>query len=241
MIISENYKIGIRDITENVEVRNKSILGFLEEIGCKHSDKAGYGVLDIKGNKLVWVLLDWKLEVIKRPKYGQTITINTWSKDAKKCYCYRDFEILDEEGNLIGKATSKWVLIDIEKNKITKVTEEVLKAYEPEYTKSVFDEEELNKIAENEKIQKTAEYLVRRIDIDVNKHMHNLNYLNVAYEALPEDIYEKGEFNNVRITYKKEAKLGDNIKTYYSNENGKIQIVMKDDEEASTYCIIELF
>lgn len=241
MVITEKYKIGIRDINENAEVRNKAILGYLEEIGCKHSDKAGYGVLDIKSNKLVWVLLDWKLEIIKRPKYGQIITINTWSKEAKKCYCHRDFEILDDKDNLIGKATSKWVLIDTEKNRITKVTDDVVLSYEPEINKSVFKDEELEKLIENENNEKTAEYLVRRIDIDVNKHMHNLNYLHVAYEALPEEVYEKGEFNNVRITYKKEAKLGDNIKAYYSIKNEKVQIVMKDNEDKNTYSIIELF
>lgn len=240
MIVSEKYKIGIRDINENVEVRNKALLGYLEEIGCKHSDLAGYGVLDIQNNKLVWILLDWKLEVIKRPKYGQTITVNTWSKAAQKCYCYRDFEIMDEEGNIIGKATSKWVLIDKEKNKINKVTDEVVSAYRPELDKEVFKTEDLSKIIEKEDSKETANYIVRKIDIDVNMHMHNLNYINVAYEALPNDIYLQGEYDNIRITYKKEAKLGDIIKAFYVNENNKIQIILKDEECKNTYCIIEL-
>ncbi|MNT46890.1 Acyl-ACP thioesterase [compost metagenome] len=140
----------------------------------------------------------------------------------------------------MGKATSKWVLIDKEKNKITKVTDDVVLAYEPEFEKEVFKTEDLSKIIEIEDAKLTAKYLVRKIDIDVNMHMHNLNYLDVAYEAMPDDIYLEGESNNVRITYKKEAKLGEIIKAFYSNINGKKQIVLKDEEAINTYCIIEL-
>ncbi len=48
-----------------------------------------------------------------------------------------------------------------------------------------------------------------RKDIDINKHMHNLYYLDLAYEALPDEIYNKRPFDYVRITYKKEIKLGE--------------------------------
>ena len=34
------------------------------------------------------------------------------------------------------------------------------------------------------------DYYIQRRDIDINEHMHNLNYLDMAYEILPEDIYK---------------------------------------------------
>ena len=65
------------------------------------------------------------------------------------------------------------------------------------------------------------EYTVVRRDIDLNKHMHNLYYLDLAYETLPEEIYAKRPFNNVRITYKKEIKLGDCICCEYAKKDDK--------------------
>ena len=38
----------------------------LENIGSYHSDKVGYGALDIERTKLTWILLEWKLKVIKK-------------------------------------------------------------------------------------------------------------------------------------------------------------------------------
>ena len=46
--------------------------------------------------------------------------------------------------------------------------------------------------------------------------MHNLNYLDLANEALPEEIYKEGKLNDIRITYKKEIKLGEIVKCKYS-------------------------
>ena len=48
--------------------------------------------------------------------------------------------------------------------------------------------------------------------------MHNLYYLNLAYEALPEEEYQKRPFDNVRIMYKKEIKLGETVVCKYAKE-----------------------
>ncbi len=75
--------------------------------------------------------------------------------------------------------------------------------------KTVFEENSLDKVKIPEEFSNTIKYEVIRKDIDINKHMHNLYYLDLAYEALPDEIYNKRPFDYVRITYKKEIKLGE--------------------------------
>ena len=77
-------------------------------------------------------------------------------------------------------------------------------------------------------------------DIDLNQHMHNLYYLDLAYEALPEEVYETRPFDHVRITYKKEIKLGDVINCKYGNENGKHVIVIESEDGKTIHSVIEL-
>ena len=73
--------------------------------------------------------------------------------------------------------------------------------------KSVFDEKNLDKIKLPDEFLSSIDYEVIRKDIDINRHMHNLYYLDLAYEAMPEEVYEQRPFDNVRINYKKEIKL----------------------------------
>ena len=46
---------------------------------------------------------------------------------------------------------------------------------------------QIEKLKEPSEYKYTSLYKVKRADIDINKHMHNLNYLKLAYEVLPED------------------------------------------------------
>lgn len=241
MIIEHEYEVKLSEIRRDNRVTNKSLLSYLEDIGGIHSNIVGYGVLDISKTHLTWVLLEWKLQVIRRPKYAEKIKVVTWSKEAVKFYAYRDFEIYDMDGNVIAKAISKWVLIDIEKSKIVRIDNEIAPKYYPETNKTVFENEEFEKIKEPEEYELETEYKVKRSDIDVNKHMHNLNYINLAVEALPEEIYQKEEFNNIRITYKKEIKLGETVKCKYANQDGRHIVVIKSEDNKILHAIVELY
>lgn len=211
MIYTEKFKMGAKDIGKDNKIKNRAILEMLENIATRHSDEVGYGIKGVEKTKLSWILLDWKLEVINRPKYGQTLTINTWAKGVEKFFTYRDYEIYDENNNLCVIATSKWVLINLENGKMTRLTTEIIDPYKPE-EKNVFPTEKLDKLEMPKEFTSDITYKVTRRDIDINNHMHNLYYLDLAYEALPEEVYQARPFNHIRITYKKEIKL----RRYYS-------------------------
>lgn len=239
MIYKDKFKLGLKDIGKDNKIKNRAILEFLEDIGSYHSDIAGYGVNNIEETKVSWVLLDWKLEVIDRPTYGTELEIHTWGRGMNKFFTYRDYEIYDESGKLRARATSKWTLINIENRKLERLTEEIMEKYQPEEHR-VFSEE-LGKIEQPDEIISTLEYTVIRKDIDLNKHMHNLYYLDLAYEALPEDVYEKRPFDNVRIVYKKEIKLGDKIKCHYAKKDNKNVVIIKGADDKILHSIIELY
>ena len=242
MVFKEEFKIELEDIGKDKCFSNKALLKYLENIGADHSSKAGYGILDMERTKVSWILLDWKVRIIKREKYSKILKINTWSRGSKRIYSYRDFEVFDEKNNKIAIATSRWALINIDTGKIERISEDITEKYYPE-SKFVFEEEEIEKQKEPEKFDSSINYTVKRADIDINKHMHNLNYLDLAYEALPQEIYEKCEFNNIRITYKKEIKLGETVKCNYTfNENDNKHIVtITDKDNTKTHAIIEMF
>jgi len=240
MILENEYTVKLSEIGKGNKVTNKAILSYLEDIGGIHSNQAGYGIFEIEKTHLSWILLGWRLQVIRRPRYAETIRIKTWSKGVVKLYTYREFEIYDEQGNLIVKASSKWVLLDIEKGRIVRIEPSLIAKYAPEVDKEVFTKEEFDKIKEPDEFQFEKLYSVRRADIDVNNHMHNLDYIELANEALPEDVYRGALFNDVRITYKKEIKMGDIVKCKYAFQDDKHVVVVKSQDESVLHAIIEM-
>lgn len=234
------YILGFTDLGKNNKMSNKAIIKVLENTAGMQSEKVGYGLTSIERTGLSWVLLAWKIKVIERPKYNDKITITTWPRSANKIYTYRDYEIYDESGKICVIATSKWTLVNIHTGKLEGLSTEVTSAYDFE-NKSVFEEEEIEKLKEPQSRQCQIDYSVLRSQIDVNNHVHNLYYLDFAYEALPEEIYEQDECNNIEIMYKKQVKFKDAITCIYSKEEGKNIVTIKSKDEKTLHAIIKLY
>ncbi len=150
------------------------------------------------------MLLYWKIEASKRPRWNTELTIKTWPRKFDRVSSWRDFEVYDEAEELIIKATTQWVLIDTNKMGIAKITEEMANEYGI-VEKSVFKEEPTGRLKPEEDMQKVYEYTAKRRDIDSNHHVNNVNYLEFAYDAFPKEL--NIDFKNVEIYYKKQIKL----------------------------------
>ena len=241
MIMERKYRIDVAHVNTSNLLSNKGILSLFENIACLHSDLAGYGMNQIEKTHLTWVLLHWKVHVFKRISYGNMVTVKTWARPSNVFFTLRDFEMYDEENNLICIASSKWTLINTEANGITRITDNVISCYEPE-DKTVFKEQDITKLKKPEiSGQPSFIFNVLRKDIDVNHHMHNLYYLDYAYEALPEEIYKNSESNDFEIMYKSGAKLGNTVSCFYVlQENNEHFVVMQGLDEKQLYAIIKL-
>lgn len=240
MKFETEHIVEVKDIGINNQMTNFAFLSIFEEIASMHSNLVGYGVKDIERQKRVWLIMDWQLKVLERPEYGEKLTVKTWARPIPKhlFYTYRDFEVFCG-GKRVAYATSKWVFYNLEINRIDKITSETIKLYNPEEI-GVFEEEEIEKIKEPEEKELMLNYEVRRADIDINKHMHNLNYLKIAYETLPEEIYFSEERKNVRIMYKHEILLGNKINCYYTKQDQKNIITIKSEDNKTLHAIIEI-
>lgn len=240
MVVEREFEIGFRDVGKSNKLTNKSLLGFLEDVAGLHSNIAGYGLNNIEQTGVTWVLLNWKVKVLKCPIYGETVLAKTWARDTAKFYTYRDFEVYDKNNNLIAIATSKWALLDAKTMSLIKIPDVVIAPYKIE-TKKVFGEEpEPSKLMMPNEFSSISNYIVQRKDIDINRHVHNVTYMDIAYEVLPDEVYDNIDCNSFEIMYKKETKLGETIKCFYSKVDNSHYIVMKTEDEKAVHCIIKL-
>lgn len=234
------FEIGFRDVGKSNKITNKGLIGYLEDTAGMHSNQVGYGLNTIDVTGLTWVLLNWKVHIFKRPLYGESILVKTWARHSVKFYTFRDFEVYNSKNELVAIATTKWVLMNAKTMSLMKISEELIKEYDP-VLECVFEgEDEINKIDIPKEYSYVEPYTIQRKDIDINRHVHNVSYLDFAYEVLPEEIYENCDFNNFEILYKKETKLGETIKCFYTEENNSHYVVMKSEDEKTVHCIIKL-
>lgn len=222
MIFYNSYRVGIEQTGADNEITDRALLSIMEDIASLHSASIGYGPVDLEEKKSGWILLDWQIKVLKRPKYSEKINAATWSRKCDRVCAYRDFEFRNECGEIIVIGTSRWVMLDITTRRPIRITPEIAQLYESEPDRQVFEDEIRNiKCAdiidesELKNISDSFVYRVLRRDIDINQHMHNINYIDIAYETLPEEVYKNVRFKTIRIQYKKELKYNDEAVCYY--------------------------
>lgn len=215
MIFKYKFEPELSDVNTDKRVKNKSLLRFFENIAAKHSDSIHNGLNDIIDIGFSWVLLEWQLHVTDRPKYGDVLEVHTWVRNSTKLYSYRDFEVY-ANGVKKAEGSSKWLLVDIATLRPKKITDDLVKDYGPEPDKNVFGLAEFEKMKELPEYDTETDYIIRKSDIDINGHVHNLVYADMAYEVL-----DAAEFDSLKISYKKEIKYGDAVKICKRSEGGR--------------------
>ena len=234
-------RLEFADINENNQLTQKGLLRILGEAASIHSEVIGYGPNTMSKTHLSWMVLHWKLQIFKTPSWHSEILVKTWPRTFNKIFSCRDFEVYDKDNNLVAIASSKWVLIDIEKHSICRISPEMANAYGI-VDNSVFDIEVNNKGNEPKNSTYVYDYTIKRRDIDTNHHVNNLYYLDFAYDALPENIWDK-QFNNLEIIYKKQIKLGDTIKCFYTYDEIKNHhiVTIKSEDLQTVHSIVKIF
>lgn len=232
--------VHFNDVNTDNQLTMKGALRLMQEASNCHSNQVGYGLNQIPQTGYSWVLYQQRCHMYQRPGWGTKLTIRTWSRGADGVICLRDFEMLDEQGQRVAVATTAWLLVDAGSQKMIKIPAGMMEEYGT-VEESVFDEP-MKRLKMLPDAPRTWEYTVLKRDIDINRHVNNLCYLDYAVESLPNGV-EAAEFNDVTIMYKKAAYLGDSIACFgewASEETGVYVTSVKDPEGKHLHAIVRL-
>ncbi len=213
------------------------ILNYFGEASSAHSDYLNLGVKELMNLNYGWILNRWKLYFLSYPRVKEKISIETWTSSVNRFYANREFILYNEENEILAKATTVWVFLDLEKQRPIRIPKEIEERYncndEPVFQDFYnFKETE---IKENSKV-----FATRKSDIDYNKHVNNVKYLDWILEVIPETIDANYWLHSLEIQYKKEILYGDQIVSSISkkekNEDSLyfLHKIKKEDEEVAT-------
>lgn len=192
---------------------------YFQDLAGMHADEIGVGFNETYSLGYYWVIMYEQIEVVKRiPKFGDEIIVKTWPKPRGRLEFEREYGIYDKNGELLVKAISNWVLIDINRRTISKAENVKFNGEYVDY--SNYEGKQKRRLnLPNKEFDKFYTYTVGIEDLDHNQHMNNTRYLN--------KILNMQDFNNYKIWKKceiafiKEARLNDTIKIgHYKNEEG---------------------
>ncbi len=235
MVVEHKYFVGYQYVDANFKIKNSAILGMFEDLACIHGGKAGE---DIRYAPTVWILTAYKVDIKRRPEYGEYVNVRTWSRSLRGFLAFREFEIRDAEGELLVSALSEWAHIQRAEVKPARVTPELEAAYESEPERTNFAGVRLRSTKEPQEYESVLEYTVGRNWVDVNRHMNNIYYAELAEAALPDGVFEDIAQYGFEIYYRKEIKYGQNVKCFYAEEGDMHTVTVKSEDGEILHALI---
>ena len=211
MIYEEQMKPTLEDFGKDGRITEKAVLRMLENIAAYHSDTLGYGVGTMDKTMVSWILLEWKVDILRLPKYGEWLRVTTWSRGKASLFTsYRDFEI-HNSSNCLAKVASVWSLVDITNGKLIPISTALANNPEMQQYQKRETDLEFNKIKQPDKVDIEKIFEIRYDDIDVNRHVNNCNYIIWAFEPLSFEFRSTRHLKVLDIVFKKEIKLSEVI------------------------------
>lgn len=201
---SFDSRVRYSEVDENRELTVTAMINYLQDCSTFQSEDLHKGIDYLAERQRAWWLSSWQIIAERYPLLGEEIVISTWPHNFKGMYGYRNFTIQDRVGNYLVKADSVWFLFDTGAERPVRVGEEDIRGYgtlEPRLAM----EPAPRRIEIPEEYETAEAVTIMRHHIDTNHHVNNAKYVEIAREALPENI----KLRELRIEYKKAAVLGD--------------------------------
>ena len=209
-----------------------ALLNYFQDCSTFHSEDVGLGIGYMKEIGQVWVLSAWQIVVSRYPKLGERVKIVTLPYELKAFLGYRNFAMLDEQGEYLAKANSLWSLLDVRTGKPVMVNEAMQKGYATDEKLEMEYAPRKITVPQGGELQEPI--VVKKHHLDTNHHVNNGQYVNIAMEYLPDDFV----IHQLRAEYKKQAFLDDILHPYVvRTDNG--YVICLQDESGKPYVSVE--
>jgi len=169
----------------------------------------------VQSHGVGWVVTQYHIQVTQLPAIGDQVTLKTRATSFNKYFAYREYWLLDADGNQLAYAEGIWVTMSYATRKIAAIPAEVMAPYESEPSVRLPRLPRPDRLPEKTTLADKP-YTVRYFDIDENGHVNNAHYFEWMLDALPADFLRQHQPKDIRIRYENEVTYGRQVTSDYA-------------------------
>ena len=239
----QDYTIPCYDTDASWRLKPTSFMNLAQEAAGQHAVHLGFGYDDLIKTNTAWIISRMHIEFVDTPQWRDQVTLTTWHKGLNRLFYLRDFIMTDAQGNPKVKATSSWLVLNLETRRLVR---------DPELMEegTVNTENVIETPADKVQMPKDVEpvlaleHVVAYSDIDMNAHANNAMYMQWAMDAVEYELAASHPLKALTINFNHETKAGDKVMLYRAvveNEDGIHVYVEGKVEETSSFTVELIF
>lgn len=214
-----------------------------QEAANLHAKILGFGYDDLIVSRTAWVLSRMHVVFTDTPKWREDVCLATWHKGLNRLFFLRDFLITDMAGNPRVKATTSWLVLNLDTRRLVR---------DPELLDgdTICSENVLETPADKVVMPKDVEpelvmeHSVAYSDLDMNGHVNNAVYMQWAMNAVNYEISSVRPVKEFTINFNHEIKPQEVVSIYKAiveSEDGRHVFVEGRVGEQVSFCVEILF
>jgi len=204
-IWTEDIPVRSSDLTPHGTASVPALCVYLQEAAGHHADALEVSMRRLQDEDRAWVLSHLHLDLHRPPEGDETVTIETWPSGLEGLYATREF-VLSTDAAEIGRATSRWFVIDTERRRPVRPPRSLYDLETPDRPRPL--PHEFDDLPEPDRIDHEASWRARYHDLDLNRHVNSVRYLEWALGTLPDDLLDTYQCTGVSLQFRAEATLG---------------------------------
>jgi acyl-ACP thioesterase len=187
----------------------RTLLLLLQEAATGHAAELGIAVDHLIENGLAWVLTRLELELERLPRAGEEVAIETWPHACSRIAIERRFRVLGAADGEVGRATTLWVVMELERRRPIRVPPFILEVIAPLVGRD--QPAALDPIPNLERADLDRAFEVRYTDLDMVHHVNNATSVQWAVETTPCELWQTHVPARLDVHYLAECRYGDAV------------------------------
>jgi acyl-CoA thioesterase FadM len=172
------FRVRSYEIRGDGRVGSASFLNWCQEAAYANSTELGFSVARYQEMGVGWVMRETELEILDYPRYDEDVYVTTWVADFRRVQSNREYEARREDGSLLARCDTKWVMLDRETQRPTRIPDIMLNVFQPAQDFAI-ERQEWPTIEGDAYV---GEHHVSIYDEDELAHVNNANYLKWVEE-----------------------------------------------------------
>ncbi len=198
-------------------VRLSSVADWFQEAAALNAADLGFGDELVFSKGMTWILTRLILYVDGLPAVGQKVRVRTWPSRMDHLG-HRGYEVLDEGGRSLIRATSAWAVMDLQSRRIVTMPDDLLAAYPAKTLPSEpFSARVLPRLRE---AGASVPIIVRDDDMDMNGHVNNVRYIGWLLEGLASEAGKRPVPSMLDLSFRAECFPGETLLACSSRAEG---------------------
>ena len=218
-------------------LKPSALLRYVEQVSADHARAFGMDDAFFREQGVAFLVGKQALQFTRVPRRTETLTLTTRAEESHRGSIKRITTVTDASGAQVAMVDCRWIVVSLAEGRILRQPGWTVEDF---WNENVEGELPLQLHKCRDGLIRAGEWTAHYSQCDLNGHINNAFYLDIACDALPLDVLKQGPVKFASVNYHREVPLGGKLEVLYAPSAEGWYLIGRHDGQTSFECYLEL-